>query len=185
MHFLLKEMTRAEIPRLQEFFTANPEYFIAVQGQPPGPDTARDEYDQKPPGEWSYDRKYMLAFEDSSGSLVAMADVIANLFTKGVWHLGLYIVATRLHGTGEARAMYEALEAWMKAGSANWSRLGVVVGNTRAERFWNRMGYIEVRQRKGIAMGERVNDLRVMVKPLTGRGMDEYLALVKRDLETT
>jgi hypothetical protein len=34
-------------------------------------------------------------------------------------------------------------------------------------------------------MGLRTNDLRVMVKPLTGRGMDEYLSLMKRDLETT
>jgi GNAT superfamily N-acetyltransferase len=178
-------MARAEIPRLQEFFVANPEYFLAVEGRPPGPDTGREEYEAKPPAEWTYDRKHVLAFEDSSGSIVAMADVIANLFSKGVWHLGLYIVATRLHGGGEARAMYEALEAWMKAGGADWSRLGVVVGNVRAERFWNRMGYTEVRQRRGISMGERTNDLRVLVKSLMGRGMDEYLALVTRDLETT
>jgi hypothetical protein len=176
-------MPREEIPRLQAFFVANPEYFLAVEGQLPGPDAAREAYDAKPPAEWSYDRKWVMAFEDPSGSLVAMADILANLFAKGVWHLGLYIVATRLHGSGEARAMYEALESWMKAGGARWSRLGAVVGNVRAERFWLRMGYTEVRQRLGVEMGERTNDIRVMVKPLAGGTMAEYFALVKRDLE--
>lgn len=185
MHFVLRDLAREEIPRLQEFFVANPEYFLAVEGQLPGPGAGRRTYETGPPAEWSYDRKWVLGFEDSSGSLVAIADVIANLFANGVWHVGLYIVATRLHGSGEARTIYETLESWMKAGGARWSRLGVVVGYARAERFWNRMGYTEVRKRLGIAMGRRTNDIRVMVKPLAGGGMDEYLALVQRDLESS
>ena len=57
----------------------------------------------------------------------------------------------------------------MKAGGAKWLRLGVVAGNTRAERFWEKCGYREVRTREGVRMGERLNTLRVMMKPL-GRG---------------
>ena len=185
MHFVLRELPREEIPRLQAFFAANPEYFLAVEGRPPGEDSGREEYESLPPAQWSFDRKIVLVFEDSSGSILAMADLIANLFSKGVWHVGLFVVATSLHGTGAAKAMYEHLESWMRANGAHWSRLGVVVGNERAERFWMRMGYKEVRKRLGVAMGARTNDIRVMMKPLADGSMDEYFALVKRDLEST
>ena len=90
-------------------------------------------------------------------------------------------VATNLHGDGTARAIYEALERWMKAGGAKWLRLGVVAGNTRAERFWEKCGYRELRTREGVRMGERLNTLRVMMKPLGRGSVDEYLQLVPRD----
>jgi len=55
------------------------------------------------------------------------------------------------------------------------------VGNERAERFWEKLGYREVRKRLAVQMGQRTNDLRVMVKPLQGASVDEYLTLVSRD----
>ena len=54
-------------------------------------------------------------------------------------------------------------------------------GNTRAEQFWERCGYHEVRRREGIPMGVRVNDVRVMVKPLAEGSIADYLAQVARD----
>ncbi|HUL55494.1 MAG TPA: GNAT family N-acetyltransferase [Usitatibacter sp.] len=176
------EMPIAEVARLQDFFDANPEYFVAVEGAPPGPGAAREEFESLPPADYAFERKYTLGFEDGAGSLVANADVVSHLLAKDVWHVGLFIVATRLHGSGAARSMYGALEDWMAAGGARWSRLGVVAGNARAERFWERMGYVEVRKRRGVRMGQRVNDLRVMVKPLGG-SLAEYLELVPRDRE--
>jgi hypothetical protein len=69
----------------------------------------------------------------------------------------------------------------MRERGALWSRLGVVAGNGRAERFWEKMGYVEVRKRNGVAMGKRVSDLRVMVKALADGNLPQYLALVARD----
>jgi hypothetical protein len=77
--------------------------------------------------------------------------------------------------------MLAALEAWMAGEGAQWSRLGVVVGNARAERFWQREGYRDVRRREGVQIGDRVNDLRVMAKPLAGGTLAQYLELVARD----
>ena len=69
----------------------------------------------------------------------------------------------------------------MLGNGARWVRLGVVVGNHRAERFWERQGFTEVRRRDGLTMGQRVNELRVMVKPLDGGQIADYLAMVPRD----
>jgi GNAT superfamily N-acetyltransferase len=175
------EMSQADAPALQAFFEANPDYDIAVYGTPPGPGKAREEFETAIPPEFSYEKRWMLKFVTAEGAMVATASVVSNMLAQGVWHVGLFIVATRLHGTGAAREIYAALEAWMKANGARWLRLGVVVGNARAERFWQSAGYVEVRKRLAVEMGERVNDLRVMAKPLAGGAIADYLAMVARD----
>jgi len=175
------EMRRDEMPRLQKFFEENPEYDLSVNGQPPHPGEALEEFESMPPAEWPMGRKWLLSFEAGDGSMIGMADVISDLLVKDVWHIGLFIVSTRLHGAGVARELYAGLEGWMMARGARWVRLGVVAGNARAERFWERVGYQEVRVRRGVEMGKRTNDLRVMAKPLTGGSMADYLALVARD----
>jgi GNAT superfamily N-acetyltransferase len=175
------ELTEGDVPRLQAFFEANPEYDVAVYGTPPGPDKAREEFDEQIPPEFRYERRWMLKVTKADGAMVAMASVVSNMIVDGVWHIGLFIVATHLHGTGASREIYGALEQWMRDRGARWLRLGVVVGNKRAERFWESLGYVETRKRLALPMGERVNDLRVMAKPLAGGAITEYLAMVARD----
>ncbi len=170
-----------DLPRIQSFFDENPEYFLVVEGEPPKPGAARAIWDMRPPKDWPFADKRLVFFTDDLGDVVAMADIVVDLFAPGVWHIGLFVVATWLHGTGTARAIYDKLEAWMGAGGARWSRLGVVVGNTRAERFWEKLGYVDLYRRAGVQMGRRVNTLRALVKPLGDAGLAEYLCRVDHD----
>ena len=57
----------------------------------------------------------------------------------------------------------------------------MIAGNVRAERFWERQGFIQTRLRSGVSMGRLTNTLRVMFKPLAGGSMAQYLGLVERD----
>jgi ribosomal protein S18 acetylase RimI-like enzyme len=175
------ELAPSRIPQLQAFFEANPEYHVTVNGEPPRPDEARDEYESMPPAGWPFGRKWVLGYVERGDEMVGMADVLSDLFAPGIWHLGTFIVATRLHGSGAAAAMYEALEAWMRANDARWLRLGVVAGNARAERFWEKRGYRELRRREGVAMGRKVNAIRVMAKPLVPGEWSDYFDKVGRD----
>jgi RimJ/RimL family protein N-acetyltransferase len=175
------EMAADAASRLQRFFDANPAYFEAVNGEPARPGEAAEELASAPPREMPYTRVFNLEFSDDSGEMVGMAGVVSDMFAPAVWHIGLFIVATRLHGSGAALEMYGQLEGWMRASGARWLRLGVVAGNARAERFWEKLGFAEVRRRLGVQMGRRTNDLRVMVKPLEGGTVEEYLEHVARD----
>jgi ribosomal protein S18 acetylase RimI-like enzyme len=98
-----------------------------------------------------------------------------------VWHIGLFVVATKLHGTGSAALLYEGLEDWMRRRGVRWLRLNVASGNRPAERFWEKSGYTEVRRRDGVDIGSRIHTMRVMMKPLANGSMAEYLDLVTRD----
>jgi hypothetical protein len=51
----------------------------------------------------------------------------------------------------------------------------------RAERFRESAGFVETCRREGIAMGRKVNTVRVMAKPLAGGHLGDYLARVACD----
>ena len=175
------EIGEDDLPALQRFFEENPAYFEIVGGEGPASDAAAAEFADRPPPGWPWDGKWMIRFEDDAGAWAGVADVVRNLLAEGVWHVGLFIAATRLHGSGAAAGMYAALEAWARAGGARWMRLNVAAGNPRAGRFWERMGFTEVRRREGVEVGRLVNTMRVMVKPLAGDSLEAHLALVPRD----
>ena len=175
------ELTSEDLPGLQRFFEENPAYFLAISGSVARPDEAREEFESVLPAEWSFEKQWLLAFRREDGSMVGTAGLVSNLFAEGIWHIGLFIVATSLHGTGAAQTLYAELESWMRTRGARWVRLGVVEGNRRAERFWERMGYVDLRRRIDVVMGDKVNNLRVMAKPLANGTVSEYLGLVARD----
>lgn len=176
-----RELRADEVPQLQALFDANPQYFQTVNGRPANPDEAQTEFDELPPPQLSYSRRWFAGLFERDGTLAGVAIVVADLGAAGVWHVALFLLATRLHGAGVARPAFDALEAWARAAGARWLRLAVVVGNTRAERFWAACGFVETRVRHGIDTGGRINDARVMVKPLGDAGIDAYLERMPRD----
>jgi GNAT superfamily N-acetyltransferase len=175
------ELTAGSEPVLQRFFDANPAYFRAVNGEPAQPGEAHEEIHGALPEGWPYTKKWVIGYIDRTGSLAAMANVVSDLLAPAVWHIGTFIVATSRHGSGDAQVLYRSLESWAVGSGAHWFRLGVVRGNARAERFWERQGFVQTRVRAGVRMGPLTHTLRVMVKPLAGGAVERYLTLVERD----
>jgi GNAT superfamily N-acetyltransferase len=176
-----RELQAADVPRLQALFDANPGYFQTINGRPPHPDEAQTEFDERPPAHLGYSQRWCAGLFDADDRLHGLVGVLSDLPAPGVWHIGLLLLADAWHGRGAARAVFEALQAWSIDHGARWLRLGVVAGNARAEAFWQRCGFDEVRVRRDVDTGGRLNTVRVMVKPLDGGRLDDYLALVPRD----
>ncbi len=175
------ELDVAQVGLLQALFEDNAEYFHAIQGAPASATEAFDELTEALPAGWSFTRQYRLGWQERSGALRAMANITSDLLAPGVWHIGLFMLAKERHGSGDAQILYRSLEEWARAQGAQWLRLGVVLGNERAERFWRASGFVECRTREGVEMGGQINTIRVMVKPLCGGKLADYLQAVPRD----
>lgn len=180
--FSAHALTRADTARLQRFFDANPAYFQLLDGAPAGPDEAAELFDDLPPVGWPYTRVWHVGFVDAQGELVAMADLVADLLAPAVWHVGLFIVATDRHGSGDADRIWQALAAWMQSQGAQWLRLGVVAANPRALRFWRRQGFIPLRVREGVEISGRLHTVQTLARAVGEGRIEDYLRLVPRDL---
>lgn len=175
-------ITLADAPELQCFLERNPEYSRIVNGRDWLPDEARGELESLPPPDWPQGQTRNLALLDAaSGAWRGYLNLVEDLLAPGVWHIGLFLIDQAQWGGGLAAQVHQALEALAQAQGARSLRLGVVVGNRRAERFWEGLGYQDVRRRQGIIYGLLRHDLRVLAKPLGGSDMAEHLALVERD----
>lgn len=183
--FNVRELTEQEVPALQALFDANPEYFMAINGQPADPEDAWLEWAERPPAHMSYSRQWLLGVyskHEPGARLLGVIVLSSDLCAEGVCHVGLFLLATALHGQGVAAPLYQALEDWARRGGARWMRLGVVRGNRRAEAFWARQGFAEMRTREGVDTGGgKLNTISVQLKALGEAGVDAYLALVPRD----
>jgi GNAT superfamily N-acetyltransferase len=169
------------VPALQALFEANPDYFVTVNGRAPGPDEAQREFEEFPPAHLPYGTRWFAGVFDRAGALRGSLILVSDLPARGVWHTALFFLAQELRGTGAALALHQALEAQAREGGAHWLRLAVIEGNGRAERFWARCGYQAVRVRDTVNASGQPRKARVMVKPLHGGSLADYLQRVPRD----
>lgn len=179
--WLVRPLAADQVPLLQALFDANPGYFQAVNGRPARSDEAQLEFDELPPPHLPFRQRWVAGIFDEAGALRGTLVLVADLGAPGVWHIALLLVDQAQHGSGLAARVLAALQHWAQGQGAQWLRLGVVVGNLRAQRFWRRQGFTATRLRRGIDTGGRLNDLEVMVKPLAGGTLADYLTLVPRD----
>lgn len=176
------ERTRDALPELQAFYEANPDYWHMVHGVPPLPDEAEADFDTRPPPEMSWRELHNWLIRDrATNRIVGEIGAASDLPAPGVMHLGFFIVEDAQQGTGFAHEVYRGYEAWAIAQGARWLRLGVVECNARGRRFWERVGYQEVRRRSGVRIGELTHELIVMMKPIGTNTRAEYLQAVERD----
>jgi GNAT superfamily N-acetyltransferase len=152
-----------------------------THGHPPKPDDAAQAFEFRPPADVPYrEHLWLLVRERHGARLAGHLKIATDLLAAGVWHLGFFMVADRLHGSGFAQRLFDAYEGWAREHGARWARLGVVEGNARAHAFWRRQGYVEVRRAAGYVLGEQSHTLITMVKPLAAP-LAEYLDAVPRD----
>jgi GNAT superfamily N-acetyltransferase len=177
----VRPLAADQVPLLQTLFDANRGYFHTVNGRPAAPDAAQLEFDELPPPHLPFRQRWVAGVFGDGGVLLGTLVLVADLGAGGVWHIALLLVDQAQHGSGLAAQVLAALQVWAHGQGAQWLRLGVVVGNLRAQRFWRRQGFIATRLRRGIDTGGRLNDLEVMVKPLAGGTLADYLTLVPRD----
>jgi len=175
------ELAAGEVPALQALLEACSDFYVLVGGLPPAPDEAAEMLAERPPEHLSWTRHWCAGAFEPDGTLAGVLLVVADLGTPGCWHTALFLLHPRQRGTGAAAELHAALEAWALAQGARWLRLGVVVGNERAERFWRRCGYEALRTRPVEAADGSTRTTTAMLKCLGDAGVAEYLERVPRD----
>jgi hypothetical protein len=112
--FVVRRLHAHDLAALQRLFEASPDYFMVVHGRRPRTDEAQMEFAEMPPSTLPHGQRWFAGAWDAHGTLQGVLHFVADLMAPGVWHIALFFIATPLHGTGAARELYGALEAWSR-----------------------------------------------------------------------
>ncbi len=159
--YAVRPLAFADAPSLQRLYEQCLDYCLLVDGHPPAPHSAAEEFTSVPPGRALAD-KFMFGIADSQGQLVGLLEGVRRYPDENTWWIGLLLLApqTRAHGLGSVAVRDFA--GYARACGAQALMLGVVADNTRAYQFWTRQGFEQVRTTEPQPFGAKTHAVHVM-----------------------
>jgi ribosomal protein S18 acetylase RimI-like enzyme len=94
-----------------------------------------------------------LVARDGKGRIVGYVRVLSRHSKDGHPWIGLLLVHGSYRRQGYGRAIVSAVEQRLRGTGADAVRLGVLANNLAAQRFWARLGYLQIDLRPDLAKG--------------------------------
>ncbi|WP_119068855.1 GNAT family N-acetyltransferase [Aggregatilinea lenta] len=159
-----RELTPQDAGALQTLLEACDDYTVLVEGQPPDAEAAFDVMADLAPGKTLDDKRLLGLWRGDR--LVGVLDAMVGYPMPDVWFIGLLMIAPEQRGHGLGASVVGAFEAWAASQGARAIGLGVVEPNRDALRFWQRLGYAELRRTGPRPFGRNLHVVIVLQKAL-------------------
>lgn len=136
----LRQLSECDLSGVQRLCGQCDDYFLLHEGTAAPSTAAADIFSALPPGKTRRD-KFVFGIEKADGALIGIVDLVRDFPEKGIWMLGLLLLAPENRGNGTGKAVHTALTQWSKALGAKSLRIGVIAENKESAHFWNSLGY--------------------------------------------
>lgn len=159
-------LTEHDVADVADLYARCTDYFMLQDGEPA---TLADaiELFRDVPEEKSAADQIIMGWRGENG-LIAVAAILRDYPSDGVWYLGFMIVDLATRGKGLGRSVYNTIQQWAADRGAQEMRVAVLEANEAADRFWRSIGYTELR-RVGPHMFKSRSHYRVeLCRPLGG-----------------
>ena len=136
--YTVKRLTEDDIPMILKLYESNPEYFRYC---PPNPTWASVQEDMLalPPAKTMAD-KHFIGFFDGD-SLIAVMDLIDRYPDAQTVFIGLFMVNKNRQGRGVGAHIVRRLSDVLRNEGYRHIRLGIILDNLPARRFWQRLDF--------------------------------------------
>ena len=165
--YRLIALTPDDVPDVQALLERSADYSELVMGLPPGPAEAQSLYIDLPEGK-GYEDKLLLGVFTTERRLVGVFDAIRDYPELGEWWIGLLLLEPKQRSQGLGERTYQVFERWAGTHGAQGIRLAVLEQNTRAERFWRRLGFEELERKPPRRLGALLSVPIVMRRAVAG-----------------
>lgn len=150
-----------DLPLVEGFYAAAPDYWLLAEGVPPGPEKAAEFFTDCPPGcDPAASHRLGLFLADR---LSGLAELSFGFPEAGDAYLGLMILGPWAQGGGLGAGLLADVEALARQAGSTRLYLGVLDQNPRGRTFWLREGFAPTGISRDTGHGSRVERL---VKPI-------------------
>ncbi|MEP6731682.1 MAG: GNAT family N-acetyltransferase, partial [bacterium] len=126
--------------RVAEFCRQCRAFFELVTGEEDAAISARGLLEDGPPGVTD-DRRYLLGIERAN-ELVGVVGLIDGFPAATDWYVGIFLLLPEERNRGNGRAIWTAMEAYVRSRGGHVIRLIVQDQNVGAVRFWQSVGFV-------------------------------------------
>ena len=174
--YSVKRLAADDLDDLQALHERCRDYFLLIEGGPPRPSSAEEDFSQTPPGKDQSD-KFLLGIYSRGRELIAVLDLIRDHPAACDWWLGLLLLDPKSRGAGIGSRIYGAAQRWIAAQGGRVIYLAVLEQNVGAHRFWSAQGFKERRRSNfkaasGLISGSIVMSQEIPRSPLRMRLSD-------------
>ena len=148
---LLVQRLRAEhADDLERFCRRCEAFFELVTGERDAAVTATSLWTSCPPGV-ALEHKFLFGILRGT-DLVAVVDLLEGFPSESEWYVGLLLLLPEERNRQTGRAIWHAMEDWLRSRGGRSARLLVQDQNARAAHFWRSLGFLdEVRVQQTLA----------------------------------
>ncbi len=135
----LRRINSMSQDEVQNILDSAPTYYMNVEGVSKLPGSAKNLFEDLPPGS-SYADKYVLFIENDERP-IGVIDLVFHYPHTRVAFIGLFLIGEKYHGGGVGTESYKLLESLISEFDVDSIQLGVNDTNPRALTFWTKRGF--------------------------------------------
>ncbi|NEQ42936.1 MAG: GNAT family N-acetyltransferase [Leptolyngbya sp. SIOISBB] len=161
----IKGLSPDDAAQLQTLFDQCADFFIMTNGALAEATAAAAEFTDVPEGKTSED---VLAWGlvDDRDRLVGTIIGVQGYPDSQTWWVGLMLLAPEQRGQGLGVSFYQAFEQWVAHQGYRFISLCAIAPNTVGRRFWQQLGFEEIRQFPARLYGTQTHDVHVYQRRL-------------------
>ena len=145
LNYSVKTLEISDADILQQLYEKCADYSHIIEGRPPSPTAAIEEFTAVPEGRSLHD-KYMLGIFNSQDELIGLLEGMQNYPEDKDWWIGVIMLAPAYRRKGLLNPLLEEFEQYIAQQGMNYVMGSVAKVNSKVLRLWQQMGFKIVRQ---------------------------------------
>lgn len=144
--YQINRLTVANAGEIYELCATNPLYYHYLR-EPLTHQSIIEGIEELPPGKRQED-KYFLGFYTQAGSLVAILDLVWQYPDEKSVYFGLFMTNRKYQRQGISSNLIQELSSYIENQAMKRIRLGCIVDNEPAQKFWLKNGFQDTGEQK-------------------------------------
>ena len=166
--YSVENLELKDAERLQKLYEKCTDFAYLVEGQPPSPTAAQEEFFAVPEGKSLCD-KFMFGLFNSEHEIIGLIESIRGYPDEQTWRVGLIMLAPEYRRKRLLYPLVQSFEHWVAKHDVAYIMGSVVEANIKVLRLWKRMGFEIISRTSPKQFNQKFHSVYIIRKAIIGK----------------